>query len=178
MERLTKHYDTTKSNQILKALGIEILQNECIQIIKCENELCSKTCERFEDCEHCPIEEAICKLAAYEDAEEQGLLLRLPIAEGTIIYLIDNNTDACFECEHFVVGHCCEDYCSMPNADVVNGVYPQHSDNPVCKQQFYEVSEMTPNLEWIFHNRSEFGKTWFLTETEAKAALKKMQEGE
>ena len=31
-------------------------------------------------------EEAIQKLAEYEDAEEQGLLLRLPVAEGTIVF--------------------------------------------------------------------------------------------
>ena len=41
------------------------------------------------------------KLADYEDAEEQGLLLRLPCKVGTIIYKIENNTDACCKCNDF-----------------------------------------------------------------------------
>lgn len=59
---------------------------------------------RNEDCgvaeEHCPhlmedecacLREVINKLAAYEDAEEQGLLLRLPCKVGDTVYIIQSN---------------------------------------------------------------------------------------
>lgn len=46
----------------------------------------NKTGNRFEG-------EAIDKLAAYEDAEEQGMLLRLPCKVGTQIYAIIYNFD-------------------------------------------------------------------------------------
>lgn len=67
MERLTKNVDG------------------CNQIIDCGNDLCKETCEEW-SCEFCPISKAIDKLADYEDAEEQGLLLRLPCKVGTILY--------------------------------------------------------------------------------------------
>lgn len=119
-------------------------------------------------------ESAYKKLAEYENLEEQGLLLRLPIAEGTTVYIIENNTDACTDdCEFFNVGHCCEDYCSMPNID--NNVYPQLSDIPVCEKQYLEVSEINPKLDWIFRNRDNFGKTVFLTQAEAEQKLKEME---
>ena len=114
------------------------------------------------------------KLTEYEDLEEQGLLLRLPIAEGTTVYIIDNNTDACKDdCKYFNVGYCCEDYCSMPNID--NDIYPQFSDIPVCEKQYLEVTEINPKLDWIFHNRDNFGKTVFLTLAEAEQKLKEME---
>lgn len=119
-------------------------------------------------------ESAYKKLAEYEDLEEQGLLLRLPIAEGTTVYIIDNNTDACTDgCKYFNVGYCCEDYCSMPNID--NDVYPQLSDTPVCEKQYFEVIEVKPKLDWIFRNRDNFGKTVFLTKSEAEQKLKEME---
>ena len=115
-------------------------------------------------------EDAIQKLADYENAEEQGLLLKLPCAEGTVVYVIDNNTDACFECDNFVIGHCCDDYCSFNDC-----VYPQCADEPNCEQQFLEVDERKPNLGWIFNNRNKFGKTVFLTKEEAEQALTEMK---
>lgn len=105
--------------------------------------------------------------------EEQGLLLRLPIAEGTTVYTIENNTDACTDdCEYFNVGYCCEDYCSMPNVE--DDVYPQHSDKPICEKQYLEVTKINPKIDWIFNNRDKFGKTVFLTQEEAEQKLKEL----
>ena len=119
-------------------------------------------------------ESAYKKLAEYEDLDEQGLLLRLPISEGTTVYIIDNNTAACTDdCKYFNVGYCCEDYCSMPNVE--DDVYPQLSDIPVCEKQYLEVVEIKPKLDWIFHNRDNFGKTVFLTKAEAEQKLKEME---
>jgi len=87
MNRLTQYYSCKNANNILAALGIDNTPEEDVQIIKCENELCCETCHRVENCEECPINEAIEKLAEYEDAEEQGLLLRLPCKPGDIVYV-------------------------------------------------------------------------------------------
>lgn len=110
------------------------------------------------------------KLKGYEDAEEKGLLLILPVAPGETVYLIDNNTDACDECENFVVGYC-EEYCKCNDSE-----YPQCTEEPLCEKQFLEVIEFKTNQKWILENKDDFGKSIFLTREEAEAALKKMQE--
>lgn len=43
---------------------------------------CMNRCYNAGDCINCDsFENAVCRLAAYEDAEEQGLLVRLPCKE-------------------------------------------------------------------------------------------------
>lgn len=72
MERLTERYDGTV---MVKGCG----SNCKYGFIHC----------RKEDWENCKtIDDVIDKLAEYEDAEEQGLLLRLPCKVGDIIYQI------------------------------------------------------------------------------------------
>ena len=58
-------------------------------------EYCNRYCEqqRVETCNECVIYQAIQKLAEYEDAEEQGLLLRLPVPIGTTVYPLANGTE-------------------------------------------------------------------------------------
>ena len=148
-----------------------------VQLKACGNDFCKETCAEHDEeksCKNCHIQKAFEKLAEYEDLEEQGLLLRLPIAEDTTVYVIDNNTDACTDdCEYFNVGYCCEDYCSMPNVE--DDVYPQLSDTSVCENQYLEVIEINPKLDWIFRNRYNFGKTVFLTQAEAEQKLNEME---
>ena len=50
------------------------------------NTNCSVICHEMSDGESCPVTVALRKLADYEDAEEQGLLLRLPCPVGTTVY--------------------------------------------------------------------------------------------
>lgn len=57
-------------------------------IAECRNELCKETCNRVSGCKECPIAKAIDRLAEYEEAEEQGLLLRLPFPIGKPIYKV------------------------------------------------------------------------------------------
>lgn len=113
------------------------------------------------------------KLAYYEDLEEQGLLIELPVAEATTVYMISNNTECCAICKYFCEGYYdCGDEClKLDNRPS----FPQYADKPICDKQFLEVIEYTPNLDWIFNNRKLFGKTVFLTRVEAKAKLKKLQ---
>ena len=121
------------------------------------------------------LDKCLSKLADYEDAEEQGLLLRLPIAEGTEVFTIVNNTDACgFDCEHFVFGIDCYDFCTKLD-DLEN---PQFQETPICENQFLEIRKIKTNIKWILANGEMLGKKFFLTKEEAKAALQAMKGGE
>ena len=71
MKRLTRTYE--ENNQ--KYVCIGVCGEKCIE----GNEWCP-------DCE--PFVNVMKKLAEYEDAEEQGLLLRLPCKVGQTIYYI------------------------------------------------------------------------------------------
>lgn len=84
------------------------------------------------------------KLASYEDAEEQGLLLWLPCKEGTEVFCIAS----------------CEETCD--DADSVLGCLGN------CKHKI--VIPMTFDRDMV----EQFGKTVFLTREEAEKALADM----
>lgn len=73
MERLTKRNDK----------GIAVLNIRCPE--GCEHVTCSP--EEGYQCQHQCEGDIINKLAAYEDAEEQGLLIRLPCKVGDTVYV-------------------------------------------------------------------------------------------
>ena len=132
---------------------------------RCMELECSAACEYYW--------EMIEKLAHYEDLEEQGKLIVLPCTEGDLIYLIENNTDACDECDHFQEG-CYEvgDWCGK-----VKGLpdFPQYSRKPLCDKQYFEIVETRHDIDWIFNNRKCFKKTWFLDKKEARKVLAEME---
>lgn len=72
MERLTKRYE----------------HYDIIDLTARTNTNCSVICHEMSDCESCPVNVALSKLADYEDAEEQGLILRLPCKVGDTVYKI------------------------------------------------------------------------------------------
>lgn len=91
----------------------------------------------------------ITKLATYEDAEEQGLLLRLPCKVGTEVYNITWWDD-------------------IQEKVVVKGktYYRTVHKHKVSKSTF------------SYFDIDEFGKTIFLTKEEAEAKLKEMRGAE
>lgn len=99
------------------------------------------------------------KLAVYEDAEEQGILLRLPCGIGTTVYEVENNTDACCECNDFEKGYYCDDYCGNKSVhDKNEEVYisnPQYADTPLCQKHFYEINEYVMNNVYEIFNRKK-----------------------
>lgn len=142
-----------------------------------DDELWESACEP--DCEE--VDAVYRKLKEYEDAEEQGVLLRLPCGIGTTVFEVENNADACSECNDFERGYYCDDWCGNKNVHDEDGdVYvtnPQYADKPLCQKQFYEVNEYTMNnIDEIFNRRNSFGKTVFLTREEAEAKLKEMED--
>lgn len=91
MERLTEKFVCNLPDEVLEKLGIADVPKEDYEIKETHGATCKETCEEHE-CSDCPISKAINKLAAYEDAEEQGLLLRLPVAIGDKVYEIIEET--------------------------------------------------------------------------------------
>lgn len=63
-----------------------------------DDEMWERACEP--DCEE--IDAVYRKLKAYEDAEEQGLLLKLPCKVGDIIYEVSYENRKYIICEHIV----------------------------------------------------------------------------
>lgn len=117
----------------------------------------------YNNCEegYCAIE----KLAEYEDLEEQGKLLRLPCAVGDTVYLILYEYTLCTPYgERFEESSCCG--CGAWECD--------------SKREYYIKEQSVFNLEWIVRNmeQSNFGKTVFLSQEEAAAALQTLKETE
>ncbi len=124
---------------------------------------------RYEDCdvceEYCPhmqedncscLQEVLEKLGQYEDAEEQGLLLRLPCKVGDTVYTLDYiyECDCDYECVEFDAYKCEED---VP-----------------CEHQYkeYRVKETKFQIQML----AVLGKTVFLTKEEASQKLAEMKE--
>ena len=105
--------------------------------------------------------------------------MRLPCKVGTIIYKIENNTDACCKCNDFKISYCDDDLCSNKNGHDEGGVFyvlnPQYADKPLCKKQFYEIKEYEmKTIDEIFWRRNDFCKTVFFTRKEAEDKLAEM----
>lgn len=150
MERLTERYKDPIANTVL--------------IKECGDKLCKNICDDIEyDCSKCGLEKALEKLADYEDLEEQGLLVRLPVKIGDDIYKIPSKANY--------------------DLNVLNGY---KTNNRVYHQKVYSIvfsqigwfvqcdkdSIHAPNVICV---DVEYGKTWFLTHIEAEKKLEEMK---
>ena len=111
--------------------------------------------------QHVELAKKLDKLGAYEDAEEQGLLLRLPCKPKSEVFLICSRYTRCsFADVPFEESSCigCENDCDS-------------------HKEIYIHRNSSVNVEWIVRNLNEFGKTVFLTKEEAEAKLKEMEDG-
>ena len=98
------------------------------------------------------------RLAQYEEAEEQGLLLRLPVAEGSAVYTVKDYLD----CEY---GY----NCPLGYAEGKN-----NCEKGFCCEHEYKKYFMN---ETKFNHMmlDKIGKTVFLTKEEAEQELEKKQ---
>lgn len=99
---------------------------------------------------------AIEKLATYEDLEEQGLLVRLPVSIGTKVYMIASMFDCIYDydnCKATQKWKCEED---------IQCEYERKS---------YYVKE----IEFISIMKNSIGKSIFLTREEAEKKLEEMK---
>ena len=100
-------------------------------------------------------------LKKYEDLEEQGRLIKLPCKVGDIVYCIFNRYTKCTHSnEEFDEYNCqgCEYECDS-------------------KKENYVQDVRAYSLDWIVTNLNNFGKTVFLTKSEAEAKLKELRGG-
>ena len=104
------------------------------------------------------------KLKDFEDAEEQGLLVRLPCKVGDDVYIIPSP--------------------SVYGLNIINGyenlnrVYHQHIGTITFADRYWYA---TSREEYGVYNEKvlndiAFGKTWFLTREEAEKKLGEMKE--
>lgn len=103
------------------------------------------------------------KLATYEDLEEQGLLMRLPVKIGDDIYKIPSKANY--------------DLNVLNGYKANNRVYHQKAYSIVFSQSGWFVqcdkdSIHAPNVICV---DVEYGKTWFLTREEAEKKLEEMR---
>lgn len=112
--------------------------------------------------EHKQVAEYLRKFKDYKDLEEQGRLIKLPCKVGDTVYCIFNRYTKCtFNNEEF-------DECSCQGCE-----YECDS-----KKEKYVQDMRTYSLDWIVTNLKNFGKTVFLTKSEAEAKLKELRGGE
>ena len=112
-----------------------------------DDELWERACEP--DCEE--IDAVYRKLKEYEDAEEQGEILRLPISEDTPVYSIE--------------------YCCGNNKSNRSGMcFRGFCEN--CNDKVYYIRESVAKHCSI----CEINRSVFLTRVEAEAKLKEMRE--
>lgn len=110
-----------------------------------------------EDCEQ--LAEWLEKSKEYQQLEEQGKLLKLPCKVGDTVYCIFNRYTKCtFNNEEF-------DECSCQGCE-----YECDS-----KKENYVQDMRAYSLDWIVTNLKNFGKTVFLTKSEAEAKLKELR---
>ena len=147
MERLTDYSD-----------------DECTYIIGVGNKTCEEFCKYVVDgCRNCYIQQVFKKLADYEDLEEQGLLVRLPVKIGDDIYKIPSKANY--------------DLNVLNGYKANNRVYHQKAYSIVFLQSGWFVqcdkdSIHAPNVICV---DVEYGKTWFLTREEAEKKLEEIQ---
>lgn len=122
----------------------------------------------------CSYKQIYDRLAEYEDAEEQGLLIRLPCKVGDTVYWLNYNRSACKTCDLFssfygVDCMCDKHYELYPE---INSVY----DDEHCPKHFIEIVKWKTDLGWIVEHLNDFGKTVFLTREGAEKALEALEE--
>ena len=125
-----------------------------------DDELWERACEP--DCEE--IDAVYRKLKEYEDAEEQGLLLRLPCKVGDTVWVITSPFNVFDDIEY--------------DEDMKDEVYEAFISSVTfykSGEQYRIYAKTTNHLIGAYFRKCDFGKAVFLTREEAEAKLKEME---
>lgn len=118
------------------------------------------------------IKQVLDKLAEFEDAEERGLLVKLPVPLNSTVYEVctyfDDVRERCEGCEYFHEGDdlfrddpCCS--------------YSDHHDDEENKDCMTIAEwKATWNMIGVWLQKNAFGKTVFFTREEAEKKLKEL----
>lgn len=147
MERLTKWEDGSITYNEKREL-------EC-------GEYCDSCSQGAGNCK--TVENMIKKLATYEDLEEHGLLVRLPIKIGDDIYKIPSKANY--------------DLNVLNGYKANNRAYHQKVYSIVFSQRgwFVQCDKDSIHAPNVICLDVEYGKTWFLTREEAEKKLEEMK---
>ena len=105
------------------------------------------------------------KLATYEDAEDQGLLLRLPCGIGSDVYIIPSKVN----CELNILSMHPENN-KVYHHKVALITFTEKGWYMECdKDREYAANRILPD--------KMYKETWFLSQEEAEAKLKEMEKG-
>ena len=133
MERLTKHKFWNVVSEKQEKTGIH-----------CSN-FCNNCSRGTGDCKH--LKAMVEKLAAYEDAEGQGLLMKLPIPIGTTVYKFE---------------------------PLVKGI-ERYIKTTITRYEVFGDSIWFTFANGLGRNIEDFGKYVFITKAEAEQKLKEME---
>ena len=139
----------TRMKRLTKREQIELKDGQKDVACNYKDDECNDRC-MYDYCKW--NKEALKKLKAYEDAEEQGLLVRLPCKVGDIVYQITRNFISTYRIRSFI---------NYNNGNIffdrecINGIYINVKGFHIC----------------------DVGKTVFLTREEAEKELERMGEG-
>ena len=120
---------------------------------------------RYEPCEMDSSQrrKVLCKLAEYEDAEENGLLLRLPCKVGDDVFFIPSKPNFDLNILH--------------RREAFNRVYHQKIARiHIAEEHWYLEGNLNleHGIDRLFVDK-EYKEVWFLTREEAEQALKQMK---
>lgn len=107
------------------------------------------------------------KIAAYEDSEEQGLLLRLPCKVGDTVYVVTSPFNVFDDIEY-----------DENMKDEVYEAYVSSVSFYESGEQFRIYAKVTNHFIGAYFRECDFGKTVFLTKSEAEAKLAEMRGAE
>ena len=116
-----------------------------------QDKYCQRGCHEEGGCTNgCIVPKLYSRLAKYEDAEEQGLLLRLPCKVGDTVWFVGNDFVNDYEVRRYIVDE--------------SGI--------VCIQIAKEIDGKD---YWNSFRIEDLGKTVFLTKEEAEQKLAEMK---
>lgn len=128
-----------------------------------DDELWERACEP--DCEE--IGAVYRKLKDYEDLEEQGRLIKLPCKVGDTVYVVTSPFNVFDDIEY--------------DENMKDEVYESYVSSITfyeCGEQYRIYAKATNHFIGAYFRECDFGKTVFLTKSEAEAKLKELRGGE
>lgn len=104
------------------------------------------------------------RLGKYEDLEEQGRLVKLPCKVGDVVHVVTSPFNVFDDIEY--------------DENMKDEVYESHVSSITfyeCGEQYRIYAKATNHFIGAYFRECDFGKTVFLTKSEAKAKLKELR---